>query len=43
MSVMVTLTFTNPLYSGASGADSQPQTLSLTRVVTVMNQSGVVL
>lgn len=40
ISVMVTLTFTNPLYTAANG---QPQTVTIQRVIDVMNQTGPVL
>lgn len=40
ISVVVALTFDNPLYTGA---DSQPQTLTFTRDVAVMNKVGIAL
>jgi type IV pilus assembly protein PilW len=39
ISVQITLTFTNPLYSGAN--QGQTQTIALTRTVGVMNQTGI--
>jgi type IV pilus assembly protein PilW len=41
ISVMIQLTFTNPLYK-TSGTTTQPQTVSFQRVVGVMNQTGPV-
>jgi type IV pilus assembly protein PilW len=41
ISVVVTLTFDNPLYSGPG--DSQPQTISFRRVTSVMGKVGIVL
>jgi type IV pilus assembly protein PilW len=41
VSVMVTLTFANPLYSAAAGADKQPQTISVSRIVNVMSRLGI--
>jgi len=39
ISVQVTLTFTNPLYSASN--PGQPATVSISRVISVMNQTGV--
>jgi len=39
ISVQVTLTFTNPLYSASN--PGQPQTVSISRVISVMNQTGI--
>ena len=41
ISVLIQLTFTNPLY-GTSGTTTQPKTISIQRVVGVMNQLGPV-
>jgi type IV pilus assembly protein PilW len=41
ISVMIQLTFTNPLYK-TSGTTTQPATVSIQRVVGVMNQLGPV-
>jgi hypothetical protein len=40
ITVLVQLTFTNPLYVANQG---QPQTVSIQRVVGVMNQTGPML
>jgi type IV pilus assembly protein PilW len=39
ISVQVTLTFTNPLYSASN--PGQPATVSISRVISVMNQTGI--
>ena len=40
ISALVQLTFTNPMYAANQG---QPQTLSIQRVIGVMNQTGPML
>jgi type IV pilus assembly protein PilW len=43
LSVLITLTFNNPLYSASAAAsgDKQPQTITVSRVIAVMGRSGV--
>jgi hypothetical protein len=40
ISVMIQLTFTNPLYT--AGSTTQPQQITIQRIVGVMNQLGPV-
>jgi type IV pilus assembly protein PilW len=41
ISVVITLTFNNPLYTTATAGTGQPQYLSVTRNISVMNQVGL--
>jgi type IV pilus assembly protein PilW len=41
ISVKITLTFNNPLYSATAPGNPQPQYLTFQRVVSVMNQTGI--